>query len=191
MNMLVVLTIVLLAGMFYYLSKVGWERRHVLSLVLGFGWAFTFFTYGQKVVTTYWPSANATTFFIAYFLVLWGGAALIATLPFWFNGHKQHAKRIITLFLVMGLLFIVVDNIGFGPPAVGPNSPYIGKDICALDPTFYAEDVFMGCIIQKLGVDPYGNTATFLVYVVFSFLLFVASLRLVGFKKVEQILYGD
>lgn len=193
MNMtnLIVLMIVILAGVFYFLSKEGWQKRHVFSLVLGLGWAFLFFTYGQKILVDIWPTATASTFFIAYFVLFWGGSALIAIIPLLSDGHKHDALKVFKLFLALGLIYIMIDNIGFGPPAVGPNSPYIGKDLCALNPTFYAEDVAMGCYgVQKFGIDPFGQTASFLVYIIYSLIIFWAGMRLIGFKKAEEIIYG-
>lgn len=188
---LIILTILILAGMFYYLQSRGWKKRNILSLIFGIGWAFLFFTYGAEILSSVWPQVNAADFFIIYYIFFWGGSLLAAAVPFLKIKDKQGAIKVIKLFFALSLLYLAIDNIGFGPAAVGPQSPYKGQDLCTLNPTFYAEDVFMGCyFIQKAGIDPFSPYANFIVYVLISLVLILIGIKIIGLKKSEKIIYN-
>lgn len=193
MNILILSIVFLTALLFIFLYYKKWKIRHIISFLFALSFMFLFSLYGSDILRYIWKGANASTLWVIMFFILYLGGGIIGSIPLLLDGtNKKELKKIfhlITLLFALGLIYVAIDNLWFGPFAIGPNSPYIGQDMCHLNPTYYAEDVFSGCQIQRLGIDPFGNTASFLGYWVFSALLIVLAILMLGAKKVEKVLF--
>lgn len=193
MNIYLLLTAItaFLFGIFLYYHK--WKLKHIISIVFSFIFVFIFATYGKEILTPIWANANASTLWLIMFLLIYLGGGIIGSIPFIIDGIQKGDKKkiwhIIRFWLVIGLVYVAIDNFSFGPFAVGPNSPYIGQNLCHLNPTYYAEDVFSGCLIQSIGINPFGELASFLCYQMYSLLLLFLAGLLVGWKYLEKVIY--
>lgn len=185
------LAIIALIVIAYFLRKEGFTTRHTWGLILAVAWAFLFFTYGGPIIQNIFPTVSASSFFLTYLVVVGVGTALLTALPLWNAGMKLEARKAFLAIIAVWLLYVVVDAVGFGPAAVGPNSPYQGQDLCSLNPTYYSEDVAFGCyVLQPLGVAPYSPMASLVTYILFPAALLLIAMRILGIKKVEKVIFN-
>lgn len=194
MNIFLILTVIIaiIAGAFLHYHK--WKTRHILSFIFGFVFVFEFSSKGQSLLTPVFPDITAASLWVISFIFIYIGAAIISTIPLALHNFKKEKRKIINifkLFIVLGLVYTAIDNFTMGPFAVGPHSPYMNKSLCSLDATYYSEDVFFGCLLEKVGISPYSDLADFLTYNIYSsFLIFVAGI-IVGYKKLEKIIFNE
>ena len=194
-DILLFLSLAIALAVAFFLYKKKWNIKHVISLFMGFVFIFVFSTYGSSILKPVFPGINAALFFLIIFIIIYIGGAFVGSLPFLIHGDfKKQKHKIINLFkifLVFGLVYTAVDNFTMGPFAAGPNSPYIGKSLCSLDATYYSEDVFFGCLLEKLMINPYSNLAAFIVYNVLSLVLILSAGRIIGFRRLEGLMYPE
>jgi len=186
--------LVFLFGVLLYFGK--WKLKHIVSFVLSILFVYLFSEYGYQLLSPIWKGANAADFWLIVFFVIYVGGAIIGTLPFIIDGIQKGEKKklwnIFKFWIVLGLIYVAVDNVTMGPFAVGLNSPYISYgSLCHLNPTFYAEDVWAGCIYERFGGNPFGSQANFLVYVVFTMLLALIAILIVGYKRFEKLIFVE
>lgn len=188
MNYLLV-TIPLLAVMGFWLWREGWEIQNVVSLAVSMVWGLLFGLYGGQFITIIIPSIYADSLWLIVFLATWLGSGFVAMIPFLIKGHTVKATRIFTLWIAAGLAYTALDNMFFGPFAVGPGSYLIGQDLTHQNPSYLAEDLAFGSVLQRLGINAFTDFAAFATYVGFSISLFVGAILLVGAERVQSILF--
>lgn len=149
--------------------KLGLSATTAATIVLGGAYTYLFFSYGSgvllaigKLIGIHFTAAN---YFIVFWLFLWVGGAIVSAIPQILTGNIEAVIIVMALFSGIGLIYTVIDNLGFGPPCAGKFSPYAGMNICELPPTAYASDCFLGCYLsERLGVSPYSSTGSALIY---------------------------
>lgn len=194
MDYYIIINILFAAAFGFFLVKMGWKKRHVISIMLGFIFVFEFASNGAALLIPIFPHINAASFYLIAFFIIYIGGAIVSTIPLALHDFKKEKKKIIKvfkIFLVLGLVYTALDNFTMGPFAAGPHSPYIGQNLCALDATYYSEDVFFGCMLEKLHVDPFTNTAAFLTYNIYTLFLLVLAGIILGYKRLEKIMFEE
>lgn len=164
-----IFTIALVTVFGFSLMRTGFALPTVLTLTLGILYTYMFFNYGSTLLLTISKFVGihftAANYFLVWWIALWVGGAIIAGFPFIMVGEFKAVIAIVLLWVGLGLIYTFIDNVGFGPPCAGPKSPFMGQSICELPATNYAIDCALGCYgAERLGVDPYSSTGTFLVY---------------------------
>ena len=194
MDYYIIINVLLAVAFGFFLLRMGWKKRHILSIILGFIFVFEFASNGAALLLPIFPHINASSFYLIAFFVIYIGGAVVSAIPLALHNFKKEKKKIIKifkLFLVLGLVYTALDNFTMGPFAAGPHSPYIGQSLCSLDATYYSEDVFFGCVLEKLHVNPFTNTAAFLTYNVYTLFLLVLAGAIIGFKGLEKIMFEE
>ena len=194
MDIYLIISIAFAAAFSFFLIKMGWKTRHVLSLLLGFIFVFEFSSNGAALLTPIFPHINASFFWLIAFIVIYVGGATVSAIPLALHNFKKERKKIIKIFkmfIVLGLVYTAIDNFTMGPFAAGPHSPYMGKSLCSLDATYYSEDVFFGCMLEKIHMDPFTNTAAFLTYNTYTLFLLLIAGAIIGYKRLEKIVFEE
>lgn len=179
-------------GLFLYHKK--WKLVHIISILVGFIFVFEFSTIGSKLLIPIFPGISAASLWLITFMVIYGGGALITSVPLALHGFKREKhkiKNVFRVFIALGLIYTAVDNFTMGPFAAGPNSPYVGQSLCTLDATYYSEDVFFGCILEKAGANPFSNLSDFLTYNIYTLFLVILAGAAIGFKKMEGLVFEE
>lgn len=183
--------VLLLGGLLYYKK---WQPKHILSLTFSLVFMSIFAIYSHQILTPFWPSANASTLWVITFIIIYIGGAIMATLPFLLDGldasDLKKFWKLLKIWIVIGLLYTVVDNSLYGPFAVGPESPYIGQNICNLPTSAVAEDVFFGCLLQKAGINPFGALAGHIVYYWLTIAGLLLTIFILGAGKIEKLIFN-
>lgn len=192
MNFYLIITLGIILSLGIFLYKKKWELKHVVSLILSLMFVFFFAYYGAKILLPIWPHANAASFWVLMFFIIYGGGAFMGSIPFLVQGinkkDMRKIKKVIKFWFAIGLIYVAVDNSTMGPFAVGPHSPYTGS-LCKLDPTYYSEDVFAGCVLEKVGINTTSELAIFLTYIVFTTLLLALAGLIIHYKRLEKIMF--
>lgn len=173
----------------YWLYLEGWEPHNIISLMISILWGLMFGLYGGAIITVLIPGLYADALWLLVFIGTWIGSGAFAMLPMLLKGHTVKATRIFTLWIAAGLAYTALDNMFFGPFAVGPGSYLLGQDLAHQNPSFLAEDLAFGAFLQRLGVNAFTDFAAFLTYVVFSLSLLGGAIALIGAERVQSILF--
>jgi hypothetical protein len=182
-------TIPLLALVGFWLWRESWEIQNVISLVVSIVWGLLFGLYGGNFITSIFPTIYADSLWLIVFVATWLGSGVVAMIPFLAKGESDRAIKIFTLWIAAGFAYTALDNMFFGPFAVGPGSYLLGQDLTRQNPSYLAEDLAFGSLLQRLGVDPFTDFAAFITYVGFSLSLLGGAVLLVGAKKVQSVLF--
>jgi len=194
MDTYLITSVVIAAAFGFFLIKKGWKTRHVLSILLGFIFVFEFSSNGAAILTPLFPRINASSFWLVAFFTIYVGGAFMSAVPLALHNFKKERKKIIKvfrIFIVLGLVYTAIDNFTMGPFAAGPHSPYAGKSLCKLDATYYSEDVFFGCMLEKIGIDPFSTTGAFLTYNICTLLLLALAGVIISYKRLEKIMFEE
>ena len=183
------LSIPILALVGFWLWRESWEIQNVISVAASIIWGLLFGLYGGQFITSVFPGIYADSLWLIIFLVTWVGSGLVATIPFLVKGKTVKATRIFTLWIAAGLAYTALDNIFFGPFAVGPGSYLFGQDLTRQNPSYLAEDLAFGSLLQRLGIDAFTDFAAFVTYVGFSLSLLGGAVGLVGAERVQSMLF--
>lgn len=183
--LLLILTIVVTLGLvaiFNIILLKKWKLRHILAIEIAILYAIIFSTYLTPLLLASGIPWTGATFFFAFFMFLTFGGALLFGVIAW-------DRKAAVIWIAGMFLYLAWDNVTFGPLAVGAGSIYSPRDICLLDARTYAEDVFLGCIAQSIGYDPYSIEASLFVYGDMVLLIVISSIYVLGFKKTENFMF--
>jgi len=183
------LSLPILALVGYWLWHEDWEIQNVISVAASIIWGLLFGLYGGQFITGTFPSIYADSLWLFVFLATWLGSGLVAMIPFLVKGKTVKATRIFTLWMAAGLAYTALDNIFFGPFAVGPSSYLLGQDLTRQNPSYLAEDLAFGSLLQRLSINAFTDFAAFITYVGFSLSLLGGAIGLVGAERVQSILF--
>ena len=152
----------------YWLVREGWSAKNAASLALSLLWGLFFGLDGSVIITQVFPGVYADSLWLITFLGLWAGSGFFASVPFLKEGEYSKATRVFELWIAAGFAYTALDNMFFGPYAVGPGSYLLGQNLTTQPPSYLAEDLAFGSFLQRLGLDPFTGFAAFLCYIVYS-----------------------
>jgi len=173
--------------------KGEWDFIHALSIAVGFFFGFIFYAYGVSFLLSVYPWLDAFYFYFIWFAFQWVGSGIASAIPLLLHEEYEDAWDAIQIWLLFGFIYVLADlGIGAGPPALGPYSPYRDRGtLIGLNPACFAEDIPIGVLLEKVGVNPFTDVAVLWGYYVIPIIMVILLIAVVGFKKVENLIFQE